>query len=180
MGLLDEFKRVTRQYAEDDQPLDADAENVEPEPPVSLDEERARRAEEETADEPQDAQDELLSFPETEEPKPQAESDRVVPMGGSASPLKLALIHPTQFGDATVIVEHLRKKHTIVLNMEDTDPKTAGRLLDVASGAAFALEGKMRRVSRKTFIIAPRHVDLMTITAEDLKNAADISLSLRP
>lgn len=176
MGIFDGIKRelnvLSRPYEGDD-PVNAVAEEEpeEEQQPISLEEERSKReAEEEPAPE---TAEEYVPFPALEPKQP----ERVVPLGGNTQP-KLAVIRPRQFGDASAIVEQLRQKRTIVLNLEDADEKTAIRLLDVVSGAAFALEGKVKKVAKKTFVIAPYHVDFLTITVDDLKDAPTINLNI--
>lgn len=173
MGIFDGIKReltvLSRPY-EEVEPAAADA-GEEEETPISLEEERSKReAESKAAPEPVE---EYVPFSAPEPKQP----ERVVPMAGGGQP-KLAVIKPTQFNDASAIVEQLRQKRTIVLNMEGADGQTAKRLLDVLSGAAFALEAKMRKVARNTFIIAPYNVDVLNINPDQLKDAPIINLNI--
>ena len=73
--------------------------------------------------------------------------------------------------DATAIADHLLEKRTVVVNMENTDPDTARRLLDFVSGVAYATGGKVKRVAAKTYIATPYSVDLMGDLIDELENS---------
>jgi cell division inhibitor SepF len=48
----------------------------------------------------------------------------------------------------------------VVLNLEEADKEVARRLVDFLSGAAYALEGKVKRVSAATYLVTPYNVEL--------------------
>ena len=75
------------------------------------------------------------------------------------------------FQDVKVIADELVRTNTVVLNLEVTPKDVARRVLDFLSGAAYAKDGKVKRVSTNTYIIAPSNVSLagddMTDEAEE-------------
>ena len=86
--------------------------------------------------------------------------------------LKVVLVKPSKYDeDATAIADHLLEKRTVVVNMENTDPDTARRLLDFVSGVAYATGGKVKRVAAKTYIATPYSVDLMGDLIDELENS---------
>ena len=52
------------------------------------------------------------------------------------------------------------KRHTAVLNLEDTQKDVSRRIIDFLSGVAYSQGGKIKRVSSCTYIITPDNVDL--------------------
>ena len=85
--------------------------------------------------------------------------------------LKVVLVKPSKYDeDATAIADHLLEKRTVVVNMENTDPDTARRLLDFLSGVAYANEGKIKKVAISTYIITPYNVDILGDLIDELEN----------
>lgn len=78
-----------------------------------------------------------------------------------SSQIQVALVKPERFEDAPAIADHLSDNRTIVLNLEAANRETQRRLLDFLSGAAYAHDGRIKRVANSTFIITPKNVDVM-------------------
>ena len=84
--------------------------------------------------------------------------------------LKVVLVKPERFENASEIADHLREKRTVVLNLESTNKEIARRLLDFLSGVAYANEGKIKKVAANTYIITPYSVDIMGDLIDELEN----------
>ena len=56
--------------------------------------------------------------------------------------LKVVLVKPERFENASEIADHLREKRTVVLNLESTNKDVARRLVDFLSGVAYAGDGQ--------------------------------------
>ena len=61
--------------------------------------------------------------------------------------LKVVLVKPERFENASEIADHLKEKRTVVMNLESTHKDIARRLVDFLSGVAYAGEGKIKKVS---------------------------------
>lgn len=75
--------------------------------------------------------------------------------------LKVVLVKPERFEEASMIADHLNNKRTVVLNLESTGKEISRRLVDFLSGVAYANNGQIKRVANSTFIITPYNVDVM-------------------
>ncbi len=75
--------------------------------------------------------------------------------------LQVVLVKPERYDEAPSIVDHLNNKRTVVLNLETTARDDIRRIVDFLSGAAYAINGQMKRVAAKTFIVTPFNVDIM-------------------
>ena len=75
--------------------------------------------------------------------------------------IKVVLVKPERFDDASSIADHLNSKRTVVLNLETATKEVSRRLIDFLSGVAYANEGQMKKVANSTFIITPYDVDIM-------------------
>ena len=84
--------------------------------------------------------------------------------------LKVVLVKPERFENASEIADHLRDKRTVVLNLESTNKDIARRLIDFLSGVAYAGEGKIKKVAANTYIITPYHVDIEGDLIDELEN----------
>ena len=85
--------------------------------------------------------------------------------------LKVVLVKPERFENASEIADHLREKRTVVLNLESTNKDIARRLIDFVSGVAYAGDGKIKKVSANTYIITPYSVDLMGDLIDELESS---------
>ena len=84
--------------------------------------------------------------------------------------LKVILVKPERFENASEIADQLKEKRTVVLNLESTNKDVARRLIDFLSGVAYAGEGKIKRVAANTYIITPYHVDIEGDLIDELEN----------
>ncbi|MCI6728707.1 MAG: cell division protein SepF [Candidatus Faecousia sp.] len=160
MGLLDELKKLTRPYADDDEDDydDYDDEAVDEEEPTPAPPPRAARRS--AAPEPSYA---APSGMETRR------DSRVVNINATAQ-LQVVLVKPERFDNVSEIADHLRDKHAVVLNLENTDKNIARRLVDFLSGCAYAVDGKIKKVAASAYLITPFNVEIVGDLVEELEN----------
>ena len=84
--------------------------------------------------------------------------------------LKVVLVKPERFENASEIADQPKDKRTVVLNLESTNKDVARRLIDFLSGVAYAGEGKIKKVAANTYIITPYHVDIEGDLIDELEN----------
>ena len=85
------------------------------------------------------------------------------PAGGislSGNAIELKVVKPEHFESVTQIADHLLKKRTIVLNLENTNKETARRLIDFLSGVAYSIEGSLKKIASNAYVITPANVDV--------------------
>lgn len=132
-----------------------------------------RAAEEEFAEEEAPAVEEsfeekqprpVFSRKESRTPPPPPATER----GGR---MKLHLVNPSEYGEAAEIADSLKGRQAVLMNLESTDADTARRILDFLSGIAYALGGKIMRVSAQAYIVTPTNVDLVGDAVADFENA---------
>jgi cell division inhibitor SepF len=149
MGLMDELKRLARPYEDEDEFEEEEA--------------KATPIREEKKKEPE-APAAQRSAARTAAPAaaPAAEPrGRKVVNINTTTQLKVVLVRPERFEDASEIADHLRDKRTVVLNLESTEKDVGRRLVDFLSGVAYAQEGKIKKVAVSTYIITPYNVDII-------------------
>ena len=84
--------------------------------------------------------------------------------------LKVVLVSPQHFEDASEIADQLKSKRTVVMNLEATNKDVARRLVDFLSGCAYALDGKIKKIAISTYLITPYNVDVVGDLVEELEN----------
>lgn len=83
--------------------------------------------------------------------------------------LKVMVVQPLSYNDASEIAEHLKGKKPVVVNLEKLDKATASRIFDFLSGAVFALDGSMQKVSNGIVLVVPNTMGIMGDFSDDLK-----------
>ena len=142
MSILDELKKWTHPYDEDEDYDDEDA----------LDEAPPRRE------------------PSFERVKSEDRHNKVVNIHATTQ-LKVVLVKPERFENAAEIADHLKDKRTVVINLESTNKDIARRLIDFLSGVAYAGEGKIKKIAANTYIITPYHVDIEGDLIDELESS---------
>jgi len=98
------------------------------------------------------------------EAKEQKEN-RVVPMQNkniapNASQFKMVVIEPKGFDECPKLVDNLKAKKPVIINLEKVESDTARKIFDFLSGATYALNGNVQKVANNIFIFAPENVDV--------------------
>lgn len=58
------------------------------------------------------------------------------------------------------VIQDLIRGNSVFMNLEETDSAQMQRIVDTLAGATFALNAKIRKVSEKTYLIAPKNVNV--------------------
>ena len=140
MGFIDELRKLTHPYEDEDEEFE--------------DFEEAPRRD---------------AFVEERRSKVEDRRGKVVNIHATTQ-LKVVLVKPERFENASEIADHLKEKRTVVLNLESTNKDVARRLVDFLSGVAYAGEGKIKKVAANTYIITPYHVELEGDLIDELEN----------
>ena len=74
--------------------------------------------------------------------------------------IKMQISKPTNFEQAIDIIDQLKNKNSVVINLEYVSKDVGRRIVDVVSGAVKALDGNMEKVSNSIFVIAPYNYDI--------------------
>lgn len=156
MGFLDELKKLTKPYDEDDEFFEGEDDlNDEPMAIPSRTERTERRS----------YVDDSPAF----ESRPQKKDNKVMSIHTTTA-VQVVLSKPERFEQAAEIADHLREKRTVVMNLETTNKDVARRLVDFLSGVAYANDGKIKKVAINTYIITPYNVDIMGDLIDELEN----------
>ena len=96
--------------------------------------------------------------------KPARSNSKVTPMRQparrNAPAMEVCVIKPNNMDDSREITETLLSGRTVILNLEGLDLEDAQRIIDFISGAAFAIDGNLQKISNSIFLVTPAHVDI--------------------
>lgn len=92
---------------------------------------------------------------------------------------EVRVMEPRSFDDAAQIVQNLKDRQTIVLNLHLLDKSTSQRTIDFVCGAALALNGKPQKVGDLVFVFTPSNVTL-SVDVNSNQNKFDDSLWRAP
>ena len=170
MGFMDDLKKLTKPYTEDDDDFDEFDDDARP----------SRPSRSSTAPKPSYSgfdldNDDLSSSGSSSNTGRRtlggsnASNGKVVNIHTTAQ-MQVVLVKPERFENASEIADHLKEKRTVVINLESTNKDIARRLIDFLSGVAYAGEGKIKKVAANTYIITPYHVDIMGDLIDELEN----------
>ena len=82
---------------------------------------------------------------------------------------KITTVRPKNFDDdAKVIADCLREDVPVIINLEDTSPEHARRIIDFALGTTYAIDGDVQQVSEYVFVCTPKTV-MVTFNKEEHK-----------
>ncbi len=84
-------------------------------------------------------------------------------MGGislSGASIEMKVLKPKTFESVPQIADHLLSKRTVVLNLEDADADTSRRIIDFLFGVAYSINGSLKKIATKAYVITPNNVDV--------------------
>ncbi|MEG1547206.1 MAG: cell division protein SepF [Clostridia bacterium] len=79
----------------------------------------------------------------------------------SAGQMKMIVYHPISYEDTQNIIDNLKSRKPVIVNMEELEIECAQRILDFMAGAVYALNGTIYKISRGIFVVAPTNYDVI-------------------
>jgi FtsZ-interacting cell division protein YlmF len=84
---------------------------------------------------------------------PRRDTFRVAAIKGSITVTQVA-----NFGDTQKVADRLKGGEPQVVNLEDTPPEVAERLIDFLNGVTYALDGYVEKVAESAYLFTPAHI----------------------
>ncbi|MCF6466449.1 cell division protein SepF [Clostridium sp. Cult2] len=97
--------------------------------------------------------------------------NRVVNIHTSGN-MKLVVHEPLNYEDAPKIVDDLKMRKTVVVNLEQLEPGIKRQIFDFINGGLYSLEGSIQKVTTDIFVLAPSNVEIDGNIKDELKNKA--------
>ncbi|WP_237036267.1 cell division protein SepF [Mediannikoviicoccus vaginalis] len=88
--------------------------------------------------------------------------NNVVPFNDnySSDRVKILIHEPISYEDAPPVLDDILSKNVVVLNLEMLDIDIKRKTFDFVSGGIYALDGKIQKVSKDIFVIAPKELEI--------------------
>ncbi len=74
--------------------------------------------------------------------------------------MKLVVIEPSSFDECPKLVDNLKAKKPVIINLERVESDMARKIFDFLSGATYALNGNVQKIANNIFVFAPENVDI--------------------
>lgn len=91
--------------------------------------------------------------------------NNVIGMPGAVNGLsEVVVIEPRSFEEMPQVIQALRERKSVVLNLTIMDPDQAQRAVDFVAGGTYAIDGHQERIGESIFLFTPSCVQVSTQT----------------
>jgi len=94
--------------------------------------------------------------------------ENVIPLRGQeairriTAEFKIVVIDPKAFDDCPQLVDSLKSRKPVIINLEHLENDTARKIFDFLSGATYALSGNVQKIAQNIFVFLPENVDVQS------------------
>ena len=122
---------------------------------------------------------ENTSMPQETEPRPWAtpmasnlnaelnmrnNKGNVVAMPGINNIAEVVVVEPHSFDEMPQVIQTLRERKSVVLNLNVMEPEEAQRAVDFVAGGTYAIDGHQERIGESIFLFTPNCVKVSNLT----------------
>jgi cell division inhibitor SepF len=94
--------------------------------------------------------------------------DKVISMNKTlnaiTSQLNIVINEPKGFDECSKLVDSLKARKPVIVNLEKIETELAKKIFDFLSGATYALNGNMQKVANNIFVFVPENVGVTSNT----------------
>ncbi|GHU66798.1 hypothetical protein AGMMS49983_17070 [Clostridia bacterium] len=108
----------------------------------------------------------LAASRESRDGRDSRDRDNLIPLPGRqaieklTSRFKIVVIEPRAFDECPRLVDSLKARKPVILNLERIENDTARKIFDFLSGATYALGGNVQKIAQNIFVFLPENVDV--------------------
>ncbi len=84
---------------------------------------------------------------------------RVLPQA-KAGAYEVIVVEPKAYNESISIVEALKDRKTVILNLQLLDREQSQRIVDFLCGCTHALDGSQRKIGENVFIFTPSNINI--------------------
>lgn len=82
---------------------------------------------------------------------------------------KMILFEPRAYSESTQIIDYLKNRNTVVVNLKRVTPDQAKRIIDFLTGGLYAMNGNLQKLGGGIFLCAPNNVNVEGKITDDVK-----------
>ena len=86
---------------------------------------------------------------------------------------KMILLEPRAYSESYQIIEQLKSRNTVVVNLKRVTATQAKRIMDVLNGAAYAINGDIQKIGGGIFLCTPNNVNIQGKITDDTEKKED-------
>lgn len=91
--------------------------------------------------------------------------NNVIGMPGIANGVaEVVVIEPHSFEEMPQVIQTLRERKSVVLNLNAMNPAEAQRAVDFVAGGTYAIDGHQERIGESIFLFTPNSVKVSTLS----------------
>ena len=98
-------------------------------------------------------------FTETNPIKKSRANLRLLPQA-KAGAHEVVVVEPKAYNESITIVEALKERKTVILNLQLLDREQSQRIVDFLCGCTHALDGSQRKIGENVFIFTPSNINI--------------------
>ncbi len=80
--------------------------------------------------------------------------------------MNMVIFRPSEYEQAQTIIDFLKMKKPIIVNLDEIEVSVAQRILDFITGAVYALSGDIKKAARNIFVVVPSNVEISNANEE--------------
>ena len=80
---------------------------------------------------------------------------------------KMILLEPRAYSESQQIVDHLKNRNTVVVNLKRVTSDQAKRIVDFLSGTIYAIGGDLQKIGGGIFLCTPNNVNVQGKITEE-------------
>ncbi len=89
--------------------------------------------------------------------------------GRDAIKSRVFIAEPKEFEEIQIIADNFKDNIPVIVNLQKADQDLAKRVIDFCSGLTYALEGNIKKVAEKVFLVTPYNVEVSSEEKELLR-----------
>jgi cell division inhibitor SepF len=78
---------------------------------------------------------------------------------------EIVVVKPREFEEMHQVIQALRERKSVLLNVSIMNPEQAQRAVDFVAGGTYSIEGNQERIGQNVFLFTPSCVQLKLIGA---------------
>jgi len=93
--------------------------------------------------------------------------------GAEGEGSKLILLEPRAYSESQQIADHLKNRHTVVVNLKRVTTDQAKRIVDFLSGTIYAIGGDLQKIGGGIFLCTPKNMNVQGKISNDSDDKKD-------